>query len=123
MGQRTEACASVVDVVVTLLQFADVKPSPNSVPLSGQSMTSLLFGASEQVYPSGVSLSQELSGGAAVYQGDYKLVRNIPPYGDRKWHLYDLRSDPTESRDLAGSQPERVKEWLMPTKSTSTRTA
>jgi len=73
------------------------------------SMMSLLTGASKQVYPDNTSISQELSGGAAVYQGDYKLVRNIPPYGDRKWHLYNLRVDPAESKDLASAEPERVK--------------
>jgi arylsulfatase A-like enzyme len=77
--------------------------------LSGRSMTALLTGTSDQVYPNDVSISQELSGGAAVYQGDFKLVRNIPPYGDRKWHLYNLRTDPMESKDLASSEPDRVK--------------
>lgn len=108
MGQRTDAFAGVVDVVPTLLQFADVKPSSTSAGLSGRSMASLLTGGSAQVYPSDASISQELSGGSAVYQGDYKLVRNIPPYGDRKWHLYNLRSDPTELQDLAAAEPERV---------------
>jgi arylsulfatase/uncharacterized sulfatase len=56
-----------------------------------------------------MSISQELSGGSAVYQGDYKLVKNTPPYGDRKWHLYNLRTDPTESNDIAGADPGRVK--------------
>jgi arylsulfatase/uncharacterized sulfatase len=68
------------------------------------------FGASDQVYPSDISISQELSGRAAVFRGDYKLVRNIQPYGDRRWHLYNLRNDPTESRDLVGGDLERVKE-------------
>jgi arylsulfatase A-like enzyme len=109
MGQRTGAFASVVDVVPTLLEFANVKPSSTSAPLGGRSMAALLSGASMQVYPSDVSISQELSGGSAVFQGDYKLVRNIPPYGDRKWHLYNLRDDPMESKDLATENPERVK--------------
>ena len=74
-GQRTDAFASVLDVVPTLLEFAGVKPSSTSPPLAGRSMTSLLTGASAQVYPADASISQELSGGAAVYQGDYKLVR------------------------------------------------
>jgi len=108
MGQRTDAFASVVDVVPTLLQFADVKPSASSAPLAGRSMVPLVSGASDQVYASAMSISQELSGGAAVYRGDYKLVRNIPPYGDRKWHLYNLRNDPSESQDLAGTEPDRV---------------
>jgi arylsulfatase len=107
MGHRTDALAGVTDVVPTLLQYAGVKP-PSSEDLAGRSMVSLLSGASSQLYPGDVSISQELSGGSAVYQGDYKLVRNIPPFGDRKWHLYDLRADPTESKDLADSDPQRV---------------
>ena len=83
MGQRTDALASVTDIVPTLLQFAGVKP-PSSQELAGRSMVSLLSGASSQLYPGDASISQELSGGVAVYQGDYKLVRNIPPFGDRK---------------------------------------
>lgn len=109
IGQRSDAFASVVDVVPTLLQYTGVKPSTTTAELSGRSMVPLLSGASRQVYPGDISISQELSGGAAVYQGDFKLVRNIPPYGDRKWHLYNLRSDPTESKDLMATDPQRVK--------------
>jgi len=109
IGQRTDAFASVVDVVPTLLQFAGIKPSSATPSLSGRSMVPLLTGASVQVYPAEASISQELSGGSAIYQGDYKLLRNIPPFGDRKWHLYNLRDDPAESKDLAASDPARVK--------------
>lgn len=109
MGQRTDAFASVIDIVPTLLQFAGVKPPSVPGALAGRSMAPLLSGASTQLYPADVSISQELSGGAAVYQGDYKLVRNIPPYGDRKWHLYNLRTDPTESMDITSTEPTRVK--------------
>jgi arylsulfatase A-like enzyme len=112
MGQRTDAFAGVVDIVPTLLQYAGVKPSGSAPALAGRSMVALLSGASRQVYPDNVSVSQELSGGAAVYRGDYKLVRNIPPYGDRKWHLYNLRIDPAESKDLAGTNPKLVKSML-----------
>jgi arylsulfatase len=108
MGQRTDAFASVMDIVPTLLQFAGVKLPSVPGALVGRSMASLLSGASTQLYPDDVSISQELSGGAAIYQGDYKLVRNIPPYGDRKWHLYNLRTDPMESKDIASAEPARV---------------
>jgi arylsulfatase len=109
MGQRGDAFASVVDIVPTLLQFTASKPSSSSSPLTGRSMVSLLTGQSAQVYPGDVSISQELSGGSAVYQGDYKLVRDCPPYGDRKWHLYNLKTDPTELKDIASAEPDRVK--------------
>ena len=94
IAQRTDAFAGVVDIVPTLLDYAKVKPSSTLAPLAGQSMVALLSGSSQQVYPASTSISQELSGGVAVYQGDYKLVRNIPPYGDRKWHLYNLKNRP-----------------------------
>lgn len=108
-GERTDAFATVADVVPTLLEFAGVQPSSTSASLSGRSMTGLLTGTSARVYAEDEAVSQELSGGAAVYQGDYKLVRNIPPYGDRKWHLYNMRNDPIESKDLAAGDPDRVK--------------
>jgi arylsulfatase A-like enzyme len=109
MGQRTDAFASVIDIVPTLLEFTHAKLGASAGPLAGRSMAPLLSGASREVYPGDVSISQELSGGTAVYRGEYKLVRNIPPYGDRKWHLYNLRTDPMETRDLVDSDPERVK--------------
>ena len=109
MPECTNAFASVVDIVPTLLQYTGVSASSDAPALSGKSMVSLLSGQSAQIYSAEVVISQELSGGVAIYQGDYKLVRNVPPYGDRKWHLYNLKNDLTESNDLAVSEPERVK--------------
>jgi len=36
-------------------------------------------------------------------------VRNLPPFGDRQWHLYNLRLDPIEVNDLAATKPDVVK--------------
>ena len=44
---------------------------------------------------------------AAVRLSDWKLVRNG---GNGVWELYNLKTDRTELRDLAASQPEKVKE-------------
>ena len=43
--------------------------------------------------------------GGAVRSGDWKLVER---YEDGRVHLYDLRNDPGERRDLAERHPERV---------------
>jgi hypothetical protein len=44
-----------------------------------------------------------------VYRGDYKLVGNLPSFGDKQWHLYDLRVDPTEANDISPTNPDLVK--------------
>ena len=66
---------------------------------------------------------------SAIYLDEWKLVRN---YDSAKVTLYDIRKDPGERTDLAGAQPERVKDLerrldaylkavqaQMPTKNTS----
>ena len=44
--------------------------------------------------------------GAAVRQGDYKLVR----LKGKAWELYNVNKDGTELNNLASSMPERVAE-------------
>jgi hypothetical protein len=41
-----------------------------------------------------------------VFRGDYKLLRNNPPFGDKKWRLYCYTSDPLELDDLTKSEPK-----------------
>jgi arylsulfatase/uncharacterized sulfatase len=48
-----------------------------------------------------------LSGNAVLFKGDYKLVKNLPPYGDGRWQLYNIAADPGETKDLSGSDPDR----------------
>ena len=77
-------------------------------------------GGARTTPPEGVSLLPALAGGTlaertlywehegnrAVRQGRWKLVSRYPD----GWELYDLEADGTESRDLAASRPERVRE-------------
>jgi hypothetical protein len=58
-----------------------------------------------QAHPSDEAMGYELSGNRALFKGDLKLVLNLPPVGDGLWHLYNLREDPGETRDLQGSLP------------------
>src|SRR3546814_11050614 len=57
-------------------------------------------------------LGYELSGNAALFRGDYKLVRNLAPTGDGAWRLFDLKADPGETRNLAAAEPDRFKTML-----------
>jgi arylsulfatase len=45
-------------------------------------------------------------GGKAVVDGEWKLVQ---PTRGKRWRLYHLATDRTETRDLADKHPERVR--------------
>ncbi len=107
IDQTTEKLASVVDLVPTILDFAGVLPSRAGAPLPGISMLPLISGRSSKLHDGGV-VAQEVAGGSAVFQGDYKLVRNAPPFGDNTWRLYDLKRDPGETKDISAENPKVV---------------
>jgi len=53
----------------------------------------------------------ELFGNRAVRQGDWKILNILrAAFGTGKWQLYNLKDDPSESRDLAKQNPAKLKE-------------
>ena len=111
-NQIHHSLAHVNDIVPTLLELAQV-PAPGGTyrgqpvePLAGRSLLPALRGDPAPVHPPDKAIGYELSGNEALFKGDLKLVRNLPPMGDGQWHLYDLRTDPGETRDLRSAQPQ-----------------
>jgi arylsulfatase/uncharacterized sulfatase len=78
-------------------------------PLAGRSLVPVLTGAATGTRSATDAIGYELSGNSAYFLGDLKLVRNLPPVGDGAWHLYDLRADPGETRDLQQQRPDVFK--------------
>ncbi len=111
-GSISHGFAHVTDIVPTLAELAGVSihggrwQERPSEPVTGRSLVPMLEGGSGSVHGD-APLGYELSGNAALFRGDYKLVRNLPPTGDGRWRLYDLKSDPGETRDLAAAMPDR----------------
>ena len=114
-NQMNGGLAHVTDIVPTLLDLARVAPPGASYrgqviePLAGRSLLPVLTGAAPSARSAADSIGYELSGNSAFFQGDLKLVRNLPPVGDGAWHLYDLRVDPGETRDLQQQMPAAFK--------------
>jgi arylsulfatase len=55
----------------------------------------------------------ECFGNRSYYRDGWKLVAQHArgaPYDDREWQLYDVATDPTETRDLAAARPDKVRE-------------
>jgi arylsulfatase A-like enzyme len=117
-GLKTDAFAFVTDVTPTLLDLAGV-PAPTGSfngkevhPIDGKSMLSFLRGETDTVHGPNDVVAYEMAGSAAVFRGDYKLMRNNPPFGDRQWRLYRPVLDPAETNDLGQEEPELLKELV-----------
>jgi arylsulfatase A-like enzyme len=92
----------VIDLLPTALELAGV----NAKELPGQSLSYLWNGKS--VAPR--TYCWEHEGNQAIRQGDWKLVKDQE---DPSWELYNLKLDPTETKDLASKEIARVKAMQM----------
>lgn len=54
----------------------------------------------------------EASGNSSLYKGKWKIARVKKPYGDEKWHLYDLSIDPGETTNLVAQNTVVFQELL-----------
>tara|TARA_R110001592_G_scaffold363393_2_gene687363 strand:+ start:19327 stop:21099 length:1773 start_codon:yes stop_codon:yes gene_type:complete len=112
-GEWTSAFAWVMDIAPTILELSGVQPPGRYFgghpvePMTGRSLLPLAVGEVDRVYAETESVGYELAGNAALFQGDYKLVRNYLPVGDNRWHLYNIATDPGETADLSESMPGR----------------
>ncbi|MNC45926.1 Arylsulfatase [compost metagenome] len=75
-------------------------------PLIGSSLVPVLQGTTDRAHPEDQAIGYELSGSAALFKGDYKLVKSLKPVGDEQWHLYNMSTDPGEVLDLQQQMPE-----------------
>ena len=106
----SKAMATVSDIAPTLLAMTGGTADADA--FDGRSLLPVLTGEAESVRSPQVATGFEVSGNAALFKGSYKLVRNLKPYGDGIWRLYDIATDPGETRDLSKSDPAKFKEMM-----------
>lgn len=109
-----DALTFVTDLTPTVLDLAKVDPTikQSGKGMDGKSLMPLLEGDASRVYPRDAAVGMEVSGNAALFKGDYKLTKITRPYGDDEWHLFDIRSDPGETMDLADAEPALFDEMM-----------
>lgn len=106
-NQMTDQVGHIIDLMPTFLELAqadypDVYQGHQLLPLEGVSLVKTLTAGQTFRRP---PLAWEWSRNRAIRIGDEKLVWSK---SDKKWELFDLAQDPSESRDLAPENPEKL---------------
>ena len=106
-GQPVGDPVSGVDVLPTFAALAGVR-APTDRAIDGASLVPLLNGRRvERTRPLYWDYPRALGGPkAAMRDGDWKIL-SAPPF--KTFELYNLRDDPSERRDVAAAEPERVR--------------
>lgn len=106
-GELRHNPGHVIDIVPTILQAAGVPPPPNwkgktVPPVPGRS---LLPAFAKDHAVAREFLWWEHEGNRAIRVGDWKLVAAAK----EPWELFNLKTDRTESHDLAARNPDQVR--------------
>lgn len=114
-GKVANGFAHITDIAPTLLSLAGLPVQSGSFggrsveAMRGTDLTPMLTGKAPSVHAPEQATGYELSGNAALFKGDYKIVKNWPPYGDGQWRLYNIVSDPGETMDVSKDHVELFK--------------
>jgi len=117
-GGITKAFAWATDITPTILSLAGVSAPQGRFsgrpvePITGRDLMPVLTGVAERAYGAGDYVGYELTGHAALFKGDYKIVVNQAPLGDGQWRLYNLANDPGETTDLSADEPALFQQML-----------
>ena len=117
-GDMTDELTFVTDLAPTILSLVGVDDHEGSwqgkavEPIVGVDFSEFLAGDSAPIHDDTDAIGYELGGNSALFKGDYKIVINRAGQGETAWHLFDIKADPGESRDLAGEQPALLAEML-----------
>jgi arylsulfatase len=114
-GVRSAAMGTVMDLLPTFLDIAGTRHpgatyrGKQVLPPRGTSLLPVFYGTAQGVHATDEIFGWELFGQRSVRQGNWKLVWDqAEPAAQRRWYLYDLRTDPAEQHDLSKSNPAQL---------------
>jgi arylsulfatase len=116
-GSINHGLMHVGDIMPTLLEIAGASypktRDGHELPsLYGKSWVPMLSGKADSPRTAQDYLAWEIFGNRAVIQGGWKIRCEYKPFGKGVWELYNIAADPSEKKDLAAEQPEKVKEMI-----------
>ncbi|EXJ77351.1 arylsulfatase [Capronia epimyces CBS 606.96] len=130
-GAVTDAFATVMDLVPTILELAGLEHPGTSyqgrpiAPLRGRSWVPFLSAfaspsslisttgvTTPAIHANDYAVGFEIAGSGALRRGDWKITFVPAPRGPQRWELFNIASDPGETTDLRDAQPQVFEELL-----------
>jgi arylsulfatase len=116
-GEIETAFTHVMDLAPTFLEIAgesypDTFEGRNVVPQRGKSMMPVLNGTRDAVRTVDDPVGWEMMGWRALRMGQWKITWLDRPFGTSGWQLFDLASDPGETKDLHADHPGQLQRLL-----------
>lgn len=116
--EKTDEFVFVTDLAPTILKLAGIEnhggdwDGRSVEPIVGKDFSKFLSNDASKIHDDATAIGYELGGNRALFKGDYKVVFNRSAVNDQAWHLFNIKTDPGETRDLASDEPERFAEML-----------
>lgn len=97
-----DALLHVMDVAPTLIDLAGGDPSD----MQGRSWSDMLDGDAVSPRADSDIIAMQMFGARMVRAGDWKAVNVPKPIGTGDWELFNVETDPGETKDRAAEHPE-----------------
>jgi arylsulfatase A-like enzyme len=113
-----KAFVDVTDITPTILDYPGVQPPRPTYhgmavhPIMGKSIRPLLEGGVAKIHADNELIAKEFADNTAVYMGNWKAEKNVPPFSDGKWHLYNYVRDIGENNDISAQHPDILSKML-----------
>ena len=97
----------ITDIAPTIYDIVGLSTSENEGyhPISGKSILPHIENNSVPIYGSNEGVGLEAAASSAYFLGDYKIVKNNTPLGDKQWKMYNLKIDPGETSNIVTQNP------------------
>jgi arylsulfatase len=112
-GGRSDAVLHVMDMAPTFLSIAgathpQAHDGEEILAMQGKSILTSWADENNSIRSDTDRLAWELLGWRAARTGDWKATWLSPPFGQSKWQLFNLKSDPGEAVDLSSKNPNKL---------------
>ena len=116
--ELTDEFVFVTDLAPTILSLVGLEDHQGNwqnrevEPIVGENFSAYLAGNNAPVHDDSNPIGYELGGNSALFKGDYKIVINRAGQNDSDWHLFNIKTDPGETTDLAQQMPALLEEMI-----------